>query len=53
MKRLRNKEVASAKELWRNQQVEEITWGIDEMIKSKHPYLFQMDKKVQSADLKK
>ena len=31
----------------RNQQVEEITWEAEEMMKSKYPHLFQMEEKVQ------
>ena len=39
-KRLRNKEVASVKLLWRNQQIEEVTWEVDETKKMKCPHLF-------------
>ncbi|WMV24686.1 hypothetical protein MTR67_018071 [Solanum verrucosum] len=35
VKRLRNKEMASVKVLWRNQQVEEVTWEAEEAMKSK------------------
>ena len=49
VKRLRNKDVASVKVLWRNQQVEEITWEAEEMMKSKYPHLFQMEQEVHSA----
>ena len=43
VKRLRNKYIASVKVLWRNQQVEEITWEAEELMKSKYPYLFQRE----------
>ena len=49
VKRLRNKDVASVKVLWRNQQVEEVTWEAEEMMKSTYPHLFQIDQEVQSA----
>ena len=39
-KRLRNKEVAFVKLLWRNQQIEEVTWEVDETKKMKCPHLF-------------
>ena len=51
MKRLRNKEVASVKVLWRNQQVDEITWEAEEIMKSKYPHLFQTEEQVQNAGL--
>ncbi|XP_049399792.1 uncharacterized protein LOC125863854 [Solanum stenotomum] len=41
VKKLRNKEMASVKVLWRNQQVEEVTWEVEEAMKSKYPYLFK------------
>lgn len=41
VKKMRNKEVASVKVLWRNQQREEITWEAEEAMKSKYPYLFK------------
>ncbi|WMV50077.1 hypothetical protein MTR67_043462 [Solanum verrucosum] len=40
VRKLRNKEVASVKVLWRNQQVEEITWEAKEAMKLKYPHLF-------------
>ena len=49
VKRLRNKDIAFVKVLWINQQIEEITWEAEEMIKSKYPHLFQMEEKVQDA----
>ncbi|XP_047260772.1 uncharacterized protein LOC124894066 [Capsicum annuum] len=44
VKKLRNKEMASVKVLWRNNQVEEITWEPEEVMISKYPHLFE-DKK--------
>ncbi|XP_070002018.1 uncharacterized protein [Nicotiana sylvestris] len=39
--KLRTKNVASIKVLWRNKNMEEITWEAEEEMKSKYPYLFQ------------
>ncbi|WMV24683.1 hypothetical protein MTR67_018068 [Solanum verrucosum] len=52
VKKLRNKEVASVKVLWRNQRVEEVTWEAEEAMKSKYPHLFQSEEKGQSAELR-
>ncbi|XP_070034752.1 uncharacterized protein [Nicotiana tomentosiformis] len=41
LRKLRNKEIASVKVLWRNQQVEEATWEAEEGMKKKYPYLFE------------
>ncbi|XP_019236001.1 PREDICTED: uncharacterized protein LOC109216316 [Nicotiana attenuata] len=41
VRKLRNKEIASVKVLWRNQQVEEATWEAEEVMKKKYPYLFE------------
>ncbi|XP_049414651.1 uncharacterized protein LOC125877384 [Solanum stenotomum] len=49
VQRLRNKEVDSVKVLWRNQQVEEVTWEAEEAMKLKYPYLFQIDEKDEDA----
>ena len=43
VKRLRNKDIASVKVLWINQQIEEVTWEAEEMMKSKYPHLFQRE----------
>ncbi|XP_049348176.1 uncharacterized protein LOC125812742 [Solanum verrucosum] len=51
VKKLRNKEVASVKVLWRNQQVKEVTWEAEEAMKSKYPHLFQSEEKGQSVEL--
>ena len=40
VKRLRNKEVASVKVLWRNQKVESTTWEAEHEMKKHYPYLF-------------
>lgn len=37
---LNNKEIASVKVLWQNQQVGEATWEAEEEMKRKYPYLF-------------
>ncbi|WMV45565.1 hypothetical protein MTR67_038950 [Solanum verrucosum] len=39
--KLRTKEVASVKVLWRNQFVEEATWEAEEDIKKRYPHLFE------------
>ncbi|XP_049399714.1 uncharacterized protein LOC125863739 [Solanum stenotomum] len=52
VKKLRNKEVAYVKVLWRNQQVEEVTWETEEAMKYKYPHLFQSEEKGQSAKLR-
>ncbi|WMV54741.1 hypothetical protein MTR67_048126 [Solanum verrucosum] len=41
VRKLRTKEVASAKVLWRNQFVEEATWEAEEDMKKKYPHLFK------------
>ncbi|WMV34612.1 hypothetical protein MTR67_027997 [Solanum verrucosum] len=41
VRRLRAKDVASVKVLWRNQFVEEATWEADEDMKKRYPYLFK------------
>ncbi|WMV57821.1 hypothetical protein MTR67_051206 [Solanum verrucosum] len=49
VKKLRNKEMAAVKVLWRNQQVEDVAWEAEEAIKSKYPYLFEPKGEVQGA----
>ncbi|WMV30074.1 hypothetical protein MTR67_023459 [Solanum verrucosum] len=39
--KLRTKEVASVKVLWRNQFVEEATWEVEEDMKKRYPHLFE------------
>ncbi|WMV53573.1 hypothetical protein MTR67_046958 [Solanum verrucosum] len=43
VRRLRNKEVASVKVLWRSQSVEGATWEAKAAMKSKYPHLFPFD----------
>ena len=47
VRRLRNKEVASVKVLWRNNNREEMTWEAEEKMKSMYPRLFQPPREVQ------
>ncbi|WMV18810.1 hypothetical protein MTR67_012195 [Solanum verrucosum] len=41
VRKLRTKEVASVKVLWRNQFVEEATWEAEENMKKRYPHLFE------------
>ena len=43
VRRLRNKEVASVKVLWRSQSVEGATWEVETAMKTKYPHLFPPD----------
>ncbi|WMV32472.1 hypothetical protein MTR67_025857 [Solanum verrucosum] len=43
VRKLRTKEVASVKVLWRNQFVEEATWEAEEDMKKIYPYLFDLE----------
>ena len=43
VKKLRNKEIASIKVLWRNHLVEGATWKVEADIKSHYPHLFPLD----------
>ncbi|XP_015160334.1 uncharacterized protein [Solanum tuberosum] len=47
VRKFRNKEVASVKVLWKNQQVEEVTWEAEEAMKLKYHHLFQTDEKMK------
>ena len=40
VKKLRNKEVASIKVLWRNHLVQGATWEAEDDIKSRYPHIF-------------
>ncbi|XP_070011069.1 uncharacterized protein [Nicotiana sylvestris] len=40
VRKLRTKDVASVKVLWRNNNIEEMTWEAEEEMESKYPYLF-------------
>ncbi|WMV38099.1 hypothetical protein MTR67_031484 [Solanum verrucosum] len=41
VRKLRTKEVASVKVLWRNQIIEEATWEAEEDMKKRYPHLFE------------
>ncbi|WMV14936.1 hypothetical protein MTR67_008321 [Solanum verrucosum] len=41
VRKLRTKEVASVKVLWRNQFIEEATWEAEEDMKKRYPHLFE------------
>ena len=43
VRKLRNKEIASVKVLWRSQSVEGSTWEAEAAMKAKYPYLFPSD----------
>ncbi|XP_069151831.1 uncharacterized protein [Solanum lycopersicum] len=43
VRRLRNKEVASVKVLWRSQSVDGATWEAEAAMKAKYPYFFPSD----------
>ncbi|KAH0693675.1 hypothetical protein KY285_020772 [Solanum tuberosum] len=43
VRKLRTKEIASVKVLWRNQFVEEATWEAEEDIKKRYPHLFESE----------
>ncbi|WMV25953.1 hypothetical protein MTR67_019338 [Solanum verrucosum] len=43
VRKLRNKEVASVKVLWRSQSIEGATWEAEAAMKSKYPHLFPYD----------
>ena len=43
VRRLRNKEVASVKVLWRSQFIEGATWEAEAAMKAKYPHLFPSD----------
>ena len=40
VKKFRNKEVVSVKELWKNQLVEDATWEVEAEMKSRYPHIF-------------
>ncbi|WMV59041.1 hypothetical protein MTR67_052426 [Solanum verrucosum] len=43
VRKLRTKEVASVKVLWRNQFVKEATWEAEEGMKKRYPHLFESE----------
>ena len=40
VKELRNKKIPIIKVLWRNSQIEEVTWEKESQMRQKHPELF-------------
>ncbi|EOY08659.1 DNA/RNA polymerases superfamily protein [Theobroma cacao] len=44
VKKLRSKDVASVKVLWRNHTSEEVTWEAEDEMRTKHPHLFDMSR---------
>ncbi|WRX15883.1 Integrase zinc-binding domain - like 10 [Theobroma cacao] len=42
VKKFRSKEIALMKMLWRNHTSEEVTWEVEEEMRTKYPYLFNM-----------
>ncbi|WMV08506.1 hypothetical protein MTR67_001891 [Solanum verrucosum] len=46
VRKLRTKEVASAKVIWRNQYVEEATWEAEEDMKKRYPHIFEYGERV-------
>ncbi|XP_070002486.1 uncharacterized protein [Nicotiana sylvestris] len=51
VRRLRTKDIASVKILWRNNNVEEMTWEAEEVMKSRCPYLFPPPEKGPTGTL--
>ncbi|KAL4378322.1 hypothetical protein GQ457_02G025300 [Hibiscus cannabinus] len=49
IKRLRNKNIALVKVLWRNHKVEEATWESEEIMRKKYPHLFYSEQKQQQV----
>ncbi|XP_020972163.1 uncharacterized protein LOC110269084 [Arachis ipaensis] len=41
VKKLRSKEIASVKVVWKNHPVEEATWEVKDAMHDKYPYLFE------------
>ncbi|XP_059291375.1 uncharacterized protein LOC132044853 [Lycium ferocissimum] len=48
VRRLRHKDVTSVKVLWRNMNVEEMTWEAKEDMRSRYSHLFPLRKEVQT-----
>ncbi|XP_019246558.1 PREDICTED: uncharacterized protein LOC109226220 [Nicotiana attenuata] len=42
VRRLRTKDVSSVKVLWRNNNMEEMTWEVEEDMKSRYPHFFPL-----------
>ncbi|XP_059302353.1 uncharacterized protein LOC132054327 [Lycium ferocissimum] len=49
VRKLRNKEIASVKVLWRNDNREEMTWEAEEAMKIKYPHLFPPPEEAQDG----
>ncbi|XP_052113917.1 uncharacterized protein LOC110278045 [Arachis duranensis] len=43
VKKLRSKEIASVKVVWKNHSVEEATWEMEDTMRDKYPYLFESE----------
>ena len=43
VRKMRNKEIASIKVLWRSQSVKGATWEVEATMKAKYPHLFLFD----------
>jgi len=43
VKKLRSKEIASVKVVWKNHSVEEATWEVEDAMRDKYPYLFESE----------
>ncbi|XP_070049770.1 uncharacterized protein [Nicotiana tomentosiformis] len=48
VRRLRTKDVSSVKVLWRNNNMEEMTWEAEDDMKSRYPYLFPLPKEYRT-----
>ena len=49
VRKLRTKEVALVKVLWRNQFFEKVTWEAEEDMKKRYPYLFEPRENVEQG----
>ncbi|XP_072066928.1 uncharacterized protein [Arachis hypogaea] len=43
VKKLRSKEIASVKVVWKNHSIEEATWEVEDAMRDKYPYLFESE----------
>ncbi|XP_075080394.1 uncharacterized protein LOC142165905 [Nicotiana tabacum] len=51
IRKLRTKEVASVKVLWRSNNVEEMTWEAEEDMKSRYPHLFESSRDMLETNM--
>nr|XP_016505415.1 PREDICTED: uncharacterized protein LOC107823301 [Nicotiana tabacum] len=51
IRKLRTKEVASVKVLWRNNNIEEMTWEAEEDMKSRYPHLFESSRDMLETNM--